>query len=86
MVFLALFVAFWVGYLVHIVQHTLQNQLYDRQVGQIELDYTKRLCRLTDQMNRSLHLNIALLEEKKQLQRRLRELQNQHERTLASLN
>ncbi|GAB4018845.1 hypothetical protein GCM10028808_54750 [Spirosoma migulaei] len=86
MIFLSIFVAFWAGYLARIVQQIIHNQYDTYQEEKIELAYTKRLCRLTDQMNRSLHLNVALLEEKKQLQQRLRELQDQHERTLAALN
>ncbi|MVM29714.1 hypothetical protein GO755_06700 [Spirosoma sp. HMF4905] len=86
MIYIAILAAFGVGYFVHILQHTLQNKQYDRQAELIDQHYTNRLCQQAEQLTHSLQLNVELANEKLRLQRRLRELQDQHERTLAALN
>ncbi|MVM28414.1 hypothetical protein GO755_00110 [Spirosoma sp. HMF4905] len=86
MIYLCLLVAFWLGYLAHILQHTLQHKSYDTQLKAMDHHYNKQLCQQAQQLTDSLHLNGELLSEKLRLQRRLRELQAQHERTLAALN
>ena len=86
MIYLTLLSAFLLGLLVHALKVSMQKVVTIYKEDKTELAYINKLCQQGEQLNSSLQLNIHLLKEKRRLERRVSELQAQHEKTLAVFN
>ena len=84
--FLPVLFSLLIGYLFRTLQVYFQKSVLIEQELQAKLDAAQKLSEMTQKRELTLQLACALLAENKSLERRLSDLQAQHERTLASLN